>query len=170
LAALEKQWPGAQKLLDLTQFRPPLSLDSWDGYPAARARLLAALAQTDSNAIVVTGDSHAAWVNEIYSEDKQTRLAVEFAATSITSPGLGNLFSNAPFDFAQMLVESNDGIVWTDQVKRGFLLVTLRREEAFAEFIAVSSVTSKDYQVSVDARFRVATSAGPGVSKPEPAP
>lgn len=170
VAALEKQAPGAQKLLDLTQFRPPLSLDSWDGYPAARTRFLAALAQTDANALILTGDSHAAWVTEIYSDDKQTRLAAEFATTSVTSPGLGDLLKNAPFDFAQLLVESNAGVVWTEQVKRGFLLLTVRREEAFAEFIVVSSVTSKDYDIGMDARFRVAASAGAGIGKPEPAP
>jgi alkaline phosphatase D len=167
MAALERELPGAARYADLTAFGVPLSLDGWDGYPVARDRLLAAIAATDANALVLTGDSHGAWVNEVFSADGQTRLAAEYAATSVTSPGLGDALANAPFDFDAMLVAANKEVEWSNQRQRGFLLVTLRREEAIGEFFAVSSIRSKDYKVESLARFRTRTVAGPGVEKPE---
>jgi len=168
LAALEKALPGAQAYLDLTAFRVPLSLDAWDGYRAQRHRILSAVSGGDSNLIVLTGDSHGAWVNEIYAPQSETLAAVEFGATSITSSGLGDLFANAPFDFDQMLVDANKEVAWSNQKQRGFLVVALRREEAVAEFVSVSNIVSKDYTSARSAMFRVRTAPGAGVGKPEP--
>ena len=42
------------------------SMDSWGGYPAAQARLVKTIADTAPNrTVVITGDNHANWVNEI---------------------------------------------------------------------------------------------------------
>jgi alkaline phosphatase D len=167
LAALEKALPGAQRYLDLTAFNVPLGLDAWDGYQAQRDRILSAALNADANLLILTGDSHGAWVNEVYAPTGDTLAAVEFAATSITSSGYGDLFANAPFDFDQMLVDANKEVAWSRQKKRGFLVVTLRREEAIAEFVTVSTIASKDYTAARDASFKTRTLPGPGVGKPE---
>ena len=36
----------------------PLNMDSWDGYPAARDRLLAAAQRADADLVTLSGDSH----------------------------------------------------------------------------------------------------------------
>ncbi|MFT4057537.1 MAG: alkaline phosphatase D family protein, partial [Novosphingobium sp.] len=41
----------------------PFNMDSWDGYPAARDRLLRAAAEANCNLVVLSGDSHNAWGN-----------------------------------------------------------------------------------------------------------
>ena len=43
----------------------PLNMDSWDGYPAARDRLLAAAQRADANLVTRSGDSHNAWAFDL---------------------------------------------------------------------------------------------------------
>lgn len=170
LAVLEAQQPGVTDELRLTQFGIPLGLDSWNGYPGARDRLLADAQSAKANVLVLSGDSHGAWVNELFSADQKIRLGAEFATTSITSPGMGDAFASAPFDFDQMLVDANKEVEWSDQRHRGFLVVTLRRDDVAAEFVTVSTVKSKDYKTGVAARYRVRMNETGGVLQPEVMP
>jgi len=75
VAALEHARPGTTQLLKLTRFPFPLNTDAWDGYPAVRARVLDAFRRAGGNPIVVTGDSHAAWANEL--DDSHGRVGVD---------------------------------------------------------------------------------------------
>src|SRR5262249_8918599 len=43
----------------------PWNLDSWGGYPAARARFLEACTANANNAVVLGGDSHNCWVSNL---------------------------------------------------------------------------------------------------------
>ncbi|MBI1250699.1 MAG: alkaline phosphatase [Alphaproteobacteria bacterium] len=152
--AAEAAQPGAGRLMQLSRFPLPLSTDSWDGYPRQRAQLLALFKQLGLNALVLTGDSHAAWANELKSGD--ARAAVELGATSITSPSIGDLFAPAGLDFADAVKARNQAVVWTDQTHRGFLLLTLERRQAKAEYFTVSSITSKDFETTRAQAFAIA--------------
>src|SRR5690606_27562810 len=46
----------------------PYSLDKWDGYPAARARLYDAARRAGANLVTLTGDSHNAWAFDLADE------------------------------------------------------------------------------------------------------
>jgi alkaline phosphatase D len=63
--------------------------DQWDGYAVSRERFLSFLAQRrPSNPVIVTGDWHSAWVNDLladFSEPSSQVLATEFVGTSISS-------------------------------------------------------------------------------------
>jgi alkaline phosphatase D len=159
--ALERLLPGVKQQLKLTRFPFPLNTDSWDGYPAARSRVLAEMRAAAGNAIVVTGDTHTAWANEL--DDGHGRVAVEFGATSITSPGDGEYFAPFGIDFAAGVRARNPHVKYTDSLKRGFLLLTLTPEQATAEFFAVSTILSKDYELTRAAAFTVAPEVGPGI-------
>lgn len=159
--ALERLLPGVKQQLKLTRFAFPLNTDSWDGYPAARSRVLAAMRAAAGNAIVVTGDTHTAWANEV--NDAQGRVAVEFGTTSITSPGDGEYFAPFGIDFSEGVRARNPHVKYTDALKRGFLLLTLTPEQATAEFFAVSTILSKDYELARAAAFTVAPEPGPGL-------
>lgn len=73
----------------------PFGFDSWDGYIAQRNRLMDAFAETD-NVVVITGDIHTAFCNELtpdpnssqYSRGESGSVGVEFVCPSITSQGL----------------------------------------------------------------------------------
>ncbi|MDX2234177.1 MAG: alkaline phosphatase D family protein [Hyphomonadaceae bacterium] len=163
VAQLEAVQPGIGDFFQLTRFKVPMSLDAWDGYPAQRTRLLAMLAAADANPIVVTGDSHCAWANELTSDDAALRVGVEFATTSVTSPGAGDYVGDSGIDLDKAFTDANPAVKWTDQKSRGYLLLTLKKSEAVAEFFTVSTVVSKEYETKLAARFRVTPERGPGV-------
>ena len=60
-----------------------VNADAWDGYGAARSRLLGALAGT-RNAVVLTGDVHVQVVADI-TDDDGTVVATELVTASVTS-------------------------------------------------------------------------------------
>jgi alkaline phosphatase D len=64
-------------------------MDPWSGYPAARDRLLAWMAERQQkNLVVLTGDIHAAFVMDVTRDALQPEsptIATEFIGTSISS-------------------------------------------------------------------------------------
>ena len=70
-----------------------LPMDKWDGYPADRARLMTFLHdRRPSNPIVLTGDLHTNWVNDLkldFDRPASPIVGTEFAGTSISSSGDG---------------------------------------------------------------------------------
>src|SRR5690606_26406806 len=60
--------------------------DGWDGYPAARERILRQLAQRrTANPVVIGGDIHSFWASELTPEGGQAPVATEFTGSSISS-------------------------------------------------------------------------------------
>jgi alkaline phosphatase D len=164
VAKLEKLQPGIGRFLQLTRFKAPMYLDSWDGYPAQRKRLYDMLAAADANTIVVTGDSHDAWANELTTEDGKTRVGVEFGATSVTSPGTGEYIKDIGIDIGAAFAAAGPDVKWMDPSHRGFTVLTLRKGEAVADFYSVSTITAKDYTTAKVASFRVRPEKAVGVS------
>lgn len=135
----------------------PFNLDSWDGYPAARERLYAAFRTAGVEPIVLAGDSHAFWVNELH-DDAGERRAVEFGTSSISSPSPADSIGGLPLGLALMAANPQE-VKFCDQSSKGFVLLTLEREQATAELRAVSTIMAKPYQASTVKRFRVARTA-----------
>lgn len=68
-----------------------ISMDKWDGYPAARTRLLHGLRDRGvGNVVVLSGDVHAAYAATVAATPDGPPLACEFTATSISSDGDGS--------------------------------------------------------------------------------
>ncbi len=69
------------------------SMDQWAGYEAGRKRLIQFLQDRQiANPIVLTGDIHTNWVNDIkvdFDDEQAAAVATEFVGTSITSGGDG---------------------------------------------------------------------------------
>lgn len=139
----------------------PYNLDAWDGYPADRERVLGTFKATGAHPIVLAGDSHAFWANELSDADG-TRVAAEFGATGVTSPGAGDVIKGVPLDAGFM--DRNAEVVFTDQTAKGIVLLTLTKDQAKAEMIAVSTILSADYEAKALKTFTVTPVAGGGVS------
>jgi len=73
----------------------PGNLDAWDGYPADRARVYDIFKAGKARPIVLAGDSHAFWVNELWDDAGVSRVAAEFGVTSVTSPGYSDYLPGA---------------------------------------------------------------------------
>ena len=135
----------------------PFNLDAWDGYPAARERLYASFRRAGSRPIVLAGDSHAAWSNDLY-DAAGTLIGAEFGATAITSPSYGSLLPG----LGALLAQANREVAFCDQDSKGYTLLTVERGSVTAEHVAVSTVLAKPFERRVAARHRVdARTRGP---------
>ncbi|MFZ5671153.1 MAG: alkaline phosphatase D family protein [Pseudomonadota bacterium] len=162
LAALDDDVkPRVARLARLAATGLPYNLDAWDGYPADRERVLATFAGVGARPIVLAGDSHTFWANELRDEAGVLR-AAEFAATSITSPGGGDYLPTVPLN--EGFEQRNEEVVYCDQSAKGFVLLTLTRDAARAEMVAVSTIHSRSYTTATSRRFTLAPIAGGGVS------
>ncbi len=110
------------------------SMDSWDGYPAARARLLAMLRGHD--AAVLTGDVHRAWANDVAAEPGGAPVAAEFVATSITSEGDGS-----PAQAGAAATRERNPWMRFHSNLRGLTLHEAHGDRLEARFLAVPFVT-----------------------------
>ncbi len=146
-----------------TRYDLPFGLDSWDGYPAARERFYGAIRSAKAHAVVLSGDSHLAWVNDLH-DDAGQRVAAEFGATALTSGGYGDsLPAGTPLGAA--FVERNNEVLFVEVFHKGFVLTTVTPTTVTGELMGVSTVLSKDFTTSVLKRYRV-THDGETVSRP----
>jgi alkaline phosphatase D len=114
-----------------------VAMDKWDGYPAARDRLLGGIAARGiDNAVVLTGDVHNAWAGELRREAGGPVLATEFVATSITSGGDGG---EANANTPEML-RRNPHIRFFNN-RRGYCLHDITPERMEVTFRALGQVT-----------------------------
>lgn len=99
LLASESTWNvlGQQVMMARADVRPgqdkAYPMDKWAGYDVARRRLLSFLADRKiPNPVVVTGDIHSNWVNDLqvdFDRPDDPTVATEFVGTSISSSGNG---------------------------------------------------------------------------------
>lgn len=137
------------KLDSLTRFGElelPDDIDIWEGYPAARERFYD-LAKTAgaSDLLVLSGDSHSFWANQLFDENDGA-MGVELGATGITSPrSILALGEEGMKRYDELNAAHNKEIVWSDGRHRGFIKLSIDHEKAHAEFIAVSNVEARQY-------------------------
>lgn len=149
LAKLPETWRARVAAL-LASYRAglPFNFDDWDGYPAARARLYAAFVRAGSHPLVLSGDSHATWANNL-ADDSGRAVATEFGVTAVTSPSYGTLLPG----LGRHIADANEEVAFCDQDHKGYLLVTLTPQSAVADLIGLSTVYAKPYDQTVLARF-----------------
>jgi alkaline phosphatase D len=141
----------------------PFNLDSWDGYPAGRERLYQTFKAAGVQPIVLAGDSHSFWVNDLANEAGE-RVAVEFGTSSITSPSPQDAIGDFPLGMA--LDIANKEVLFCDQSSKGYILLTLTPTEARADLIGMSTIVAKPYEAKVVTRWTVAkTDAGLGPTR-----
>ncbi len=117
------------------------NLDAWSGYPAARTRLLEACAVAASNAVILGGDSHNCWLNNLPAPNGGRLAAIEFAGGSVTSPGFERTFSNTGEGEREALMRSgNPQLAWCDVSRRGYGVLRFTREGCRAEWNAFDDV------------------------------
>ncbi len=133
----------------------PFNTDAWDGYPHARERLYATFASAGSRPLVLAGDSHASWANNLHAADGRLA-AVEVGCTAISSPSYGSILPG----FGRFLEAANEEVAFCDQDTKGYALVTLTPAQLQAEYVAVSTVTAKPYARRVTARFAAGADRG----------
>ncbi|WP_174297307.1 alkaline phosphatase D family protein [Sphingomonas bacterium] len=129
----------------------PFNFDDWDGYPAARERLYAAFTRAGSHPLVLSGDSHATWANDL-ADDTGRLVATEFGVTAVTSPSYGSLLPG----LGRYIAEANEEVAFCDQDLKGYLVLTLTPEAATADLVGLTTVLARPYEKRTLARFTCA--------------
>lgn len=139
-----------------------VSMDQWSGYPAARERLLSAIAQRAPNrTVVLTGDIHSNWVNELRSDftrPDRPVVAAEFVGTSISSGGDGAATLNERM--RTQLAESPH-IRWHEN-RRGYYTCAVTAQQWTTEYRSVAYVSRPGAPIETPSRWRV-THGRPGI-------
>ena len=149
----------------------PAGLDSWDGYPAARKRFYDSALNADANLIVLSGDSHMFWANELHHPAHDEFVGVEFATGSITSPGGYGYINNTPafYDTVEnAVVEKNPDVQHANVRDHGFIHLILTRQMARAKYMSVSTISNRRYEARCF--LDVCTSPSTGLKMVERAP
>lgn len=127
--------------------------DQWDGYVAARNRLLGFIdRRSPSNPVVVSGDWHSSWVNDLkpdYSDPDSNTVATEFVGTSISSgcPWAGDV---------EAALEENPHVKFFNGDYRGYIVCELTPEAWRTDLKIVTDSDSPEGPAFTLAAFAVA--------------
>ena len=127
--------------------------DGWDGYPAARRRLLDYVAlRKPANPVVIGGDVHSYWVTDLKSDFDDARspvIATEFVGTSITSQ------SGRTDAQLQTFLPDNPHLRFVSAERRGYVRAELTAARMRVDLRAVRSVTDPRAEIDTLASFVV---------------
>lgn len=165
LGAAQEQWLAAQLADTGTQWRLlgqqvvmsprpiDLNVDAWDGYPAARDRLFAALRLPGvGDPVVLTGDIHTSWAFDLAPDPSDPRrydpttgagsLGVELVTPGVSAPSLLRM---GPDEEARMM-RALPHLAFVDLTRRGWVLVdvTEARMQAVWHLLDDGSVARND--------------------------
>jgi alkaline phosphatase D len=140
--------------LNKTGGEPMYSMDQWPGYAAERMALLRFLQERRiTNPIVLTGDIHSNWVNELRVDDRRNEeplVATEFVTTSLSSGGNG---VEAP-DGLQQLLAANPCVKFHNG-ERGYIRCEVTGQKWQADYVVVDDVLQPGGKSSVRRSFVV---------------
>ena len=130
------------------------SVDQWSGYDLARKRLLTFLAEAQIlNPVVLTGDIHSNWVNDLkvdFDQENDAVVATEFVGTSISSGGNG---SKTRSDTPGVLRDNSFVRFFNNE--RGYVRCTVTPKRWQSDFRVVDTVTSRDSNCLTRASYAV---------------
>ena len=130
------------------------SMDQWSGYDAARNRFVDLFRGSEvGNAVVLTGDIHSNWVNDIkadFADPDSATVGTELVVTSISSGGDG---ADTRASTEGMLAENPFVKFYNGQ--RGYVTCNLSRDELRADYRIVDYVSQPDSPISTRASFLV---------------
>ena len=137
----------------------PFSPDMWEGYPAARGRVLDFLAAEQmADTAMLTGDLHSSWAIDLApnpwagaSAPASRPIAVEMVTPAISSPPLFSdqtLRSRAP-----LLRAAAPHIKYLEGEGNGYILLDVTRERLQADYYVVATVKDHADKESRAARF-----------------
>ncbi len=133
---------------------PEYSMDQWPGYAHERLELMRFMRDRRiSNPVVLTGDIHCNWANELRVDDRRAEeqpVATEFVATSLSSGGNG---VDKPENMNQLL--SANPCVKFHNLQRGYILCDVNQDNWRADYRVVDQVTQPGGKTTSRAAFIV---------------
>ena len=144
----------------------PFNRDQWDGYLANRDRVYQHLATNKiNNTIMLSGDSHAAWVSDLVWNDKAPynentgagSFGVEFAGTAVSSStpvgaSTPNFLTKL---LSKYLIKENPELQWQDLFYRGYFEMSIGYDAIEAKFFGIPDINVKSDDEILLATFLV---------------
>jgi alkaline phosphatase D len=132
------------------------SMDQWPGYEIERRKLLTAMARLkDSHPVVLTGDIHTHWANDLILEDETDGtpriVGSEWVGTSISSKGDG---TDAPQALARLQKDNPFVRYFCDH--RGYVRCNIGLNEWRSDFRIVRTVSKPGAPLETAASFTLA--------------
>ncbi|QSX36608.1 alkaline phosphatase D family protein [Shewanella sedimentimangrovi] len=140
----------------------PYNLDAWDGYAYEREVILGTAKSKDHNLVVIAGDTHNAWANELRDVNGDV-VGVEFATSSVSSPGL-EYYLNLPTEqipaTEAAVVGLVDDLKYANLKDRGFMTLTFTQDAVRSDWHFVSSILDSEFTEAEDRGYSAMTLAG----------
>ncbi|MDH3372555.1 MAG: alkaline phosphatase D family protein [Gammaproteobacteria bacterium] len=141
----------------MSKSHPPLLLDTWDGYAAARQDLLTDLKELAANPVVLSGDLHTSIAGNLHLPGQTEPVAVEFMTASVTSPGFAEyLPERRPGGLSDATRKLNPNLKYMETDRRGWLCMTITPAECSGEWHLLDGVRSRQNSSTIDRRLSVA--------------
>jgi len=135
--------------------------DGWDGYPRARERLLASLANPGvSNPLVVSGDVHMAAVTDLrrdFDDPRSPVVATEFVCPSIASQG-------PTLKRVELILQENPHIKFANGARRGYTTIELTANRCVSRMRTIASEKEPDSPIRTLSTYSV-ESGRPGAQR-----
>jgi alkaline phosphatase D len=133
-------------------------VDDWNGYPAARQRLINHLHNGRiSNPVVLSGDIHSFWANDLkldFDDAASPVVATEFVGTSVSA-------HPPPYDMFVKFLPDNPHVRYFESRKRGYTMLEVDAERITARFRSLVDATIPNTEVETLQSF-VVESGRPG--------
>ena len=129
-------------------------MDQWPGYEISRRRLLRFFHERKiANPVVLTGDIHLNWVNDLqldFKDPKSPLVGTEWVGTSMSSAGDGGNF----IPEYERAAKQNDFVKWYNS-NRGYVSCELTKDHWKTYFRATPYVTRKGAPIETKAVFMI---------------
>ncbi|HZB70657.1 MAG TPA: alkaline phosphatase D family protein, partial [Acidimicrobiales bacterium] len=113
--------------------------DEWDGYPAERRALTAAIAERGSGVVTLSGDVHSAWAFEGPCGEDGAPVAVEFVAPCITATPMARQLPPGWRKLLGLVAERLPEARWFELEHHGYVVVTVDPAGAQADWHTVDT-------------------------------
>ena len=155
-----KLTPEVMALLQMPSI--PYNLDAWDGYAYEREVILATAKAAGVNLVVIAGDTHNAWANELKDSHGDV-VGVEYATSSVSSPGLEyylGINEDQQGVTEAGVVELVEGLKYTNLRDRGYMLLTFTPEAVRSDWHYVDTILDTDFNEASNKHYSAVTKAG----------
>ena len=149
-----KDLPGRDQLSRLGIGGTTINTDQWDGYQDDQRQVLEAMAEAGGDPVVLTGDIHSAWANDVPldagsyvpAEPLNNSVAVEFVCPSVTSDGFSEALGGpeAADALTTGIKVTNPHVRYLDGISHGYCTLDVTPARVQCDFFFIDDRESPD--------------------------
>ncbi len=132
-----------------------LNPDQWDGYQYERQKIINFIAKNNltNNVVIISGDVHTSWANEIYSNQKHKKQGItipEFITPSITSPSLKKI----PAFFGKIFLRTiMPHIKYVDLYHKGYMILNITKDTVGVEWYFLKTIKKPNPKIIKEEKY-----------------